>query len=137
MCMIFLQPTVADCGHVFCSHCIGAWIEQEKNQLFLSRCPTCRAKTESPKKIRGCVPERFYSLLSEEAQTNRAQSLQQRKDENEQWKAQLVARRAEEEQSRLNSPALGGETTTWQATNELLASFERLNRNNESMLCNI
>ncbi|KAL8279893.1 hypothetical protein RQP46_007743 [Phenoliferia psychrophenolica] len=42
---IFLEPSVLECGHTFCSLCILTW---HQTCLSMPSCPLCRAESLSP-----------------------------------------------------------------------------------------
>ena len=94
-----------ECGHVFCSHCITAWIEErryESGRDGRPNCPSCYAAVELPRRVTGWDTffHGLYKLLPTEAQENRQEILQQRQDQHEHWEAEQVVQRAEQEEAR-------------------------------------
>ena len=82
------QPTVAQCGHVFCSHCITAWIRRSNHS-----CPCCRKRIVSSARVSSwdTFLSRAYNLLSEDTRQNRERFLRQRREEREAWETRQAA----------------------------------------------
>ena len=59
---IFIEPSVANCGHSFCKKCIKKWKRQNGNN---TKCPLCRKRIRkiSPNQAVDGFLEEFISIL--------------------------------------------------------------------------
>ena len=95
--MFIFQPMVAQCGHVFCSHCITTWMRQSNRS-----CPCCRKRIVTSARVStwDTFLCRAYYLLPEETRHSRERNLRQRREEHEAWEARQTASKDEVEVTR-------------------------------------
>lgn len=64
---IMTEPTIINCGHIYCKKCIDIVITKEKTISKVPRCPTCREacnRRELPAlKQRNCYPENLLKRM--------------------------------------------------------------------------
>uniref|UniRef100_A0A1B6EI08 E3 ubiquitin-protein ligase CHFR n=2 Tax=Cuerna arida TaxID=1464854 RepID=A0A1B6EI08_9HEMI len=76
---LFIEPTVLNCGHMFCKTCIDEWKTKKKI------CPMCRAKIVTSVRIFtvDTIIEKNVALLSAEARSRRESLILQRQKGNQ------------------------------------------------------
>uniref|UniRef100_A0A1B6HXC4 E3 ubiquitin-protein ligase CHFR n=1 Tax=Homalodisca liturata TaxID=320908 RepID=A0A1B6HXC4_9HEMI len=76
---LFIEPTVLNCGHMFCKTCIDEWKTKKKI------CPMCRAKIVTSVRIFtvDTIIEKNVALLSAEARSRRETLILQRQKGNQ------------------------------------------------------
>ena len=70
---MFIEPTVLGCGHVFCSFCIGHWMDQQPS------CPLCRTPVLRQLKVpvfKAYIESFTDRFFTDEAKASRASTIE-------------------------------------------------------------